>query len=288
MINSMTGYATQTLATPHGSLCLELRAVNYRYLDIQLRLPDDFRPLEPAMRNSISQKVNRGKIECRLNFVPLASTENPQQLNAELLQKLLELNSTVKTTLPDAASLSVPDILTWPGMLGTDALPLNELHENTQTLLQTTLQVFLETRSREGDKLKSILLDRVTQMRQQLLAAHPRIPALIAAFEEKLRIRLQEALGNLEDDRIRQEIALFAAKIDIDEELSRLQTHIDEVECILTTGGTVGKRLDFLMQELNREANTVGSKSADVEISKIAMSLKLLIEQMREQVQNIE
>ncbi|GJL74926.1 YicC/YloC family endoribonuclease [Nitrosomonas sp.] len=288
MINSMTGYAAQTQTTPYGTLSLELRAVNNRYLDIQLRLPDDFRAMEPVFREQIAQKLNRGKIECRLNFTPLASTENPQQLNEALLQKLLELDRTVKSVLPEAQSLTVANILNWPGMLGGNTQPADELHNSTLALLQATLQDFQAARAREGGKLKSILLERTAHMQQQLTAASPRIPALIAAFEEKLKTRLQEALDNPDDDRIRQEITIFAAKIDIDEELTRLQTHLNEVERILNKGGPVGKRLDFLMQELNREANTVGSKSTDIEISKTAMTLKVLIEQMREQVQNIE
>ncbi|MCB1985691.1 MAG: YicC family protein [Burkholderiales bacterium] len=288
MIHSMTGYAARTQTTAHGTLNLELRAVNNRYLDILLRLPDDFRPLEPVIREQITQQLNRGKIECRLSFTPLASTDNPQQLNTGLLQKLQDLDRSVKSTLPEAQSLSVADILNWPGMLGSSNVPIAGLHETIMTLLQQTLQEFQAARAREGEKLKAILLERAAQMRQQLSITSPRIPNLIAAFEEKLRTRLQEALDNSDDDRIRQEITFFAAKIDIDEELSRLNTHLDEVERILNTGGAVGKRLDFLMQELNREANTVGSKSADIEISKIAMAMKVLIEQMREQVQNIE
>jgi len=173
-------------------------------------------------------------------------------------------------------------------MLGNDNIFIDTLRENSMTLLQETLEEFKATRLREGEKLKIILLERVNQMRQLLTTAIPRIPLLIAAFEEKLRIRVEEALGNLDDDRIRQEITLFAGKVDVDEELSRLQTHLIEVERILTKGGVVGKRLDFMMQELNREANTIGSKSVDLEISNISMALKVLIEQMREQIQNIE
>ena len=288
IIYSMTGYATTTMETPHGSLSLELRSVNNRYLDIQIRLPDDFRKQEPEIRERLAAQLNRGKVECRLNFSALSNVEYPQQLNTALLQKLLELDRAVKSSHPDAQSLSVAEILKWPGMLGNDNLPVEALYETSLALLQTTLEDLKATRAREGDKLKAVLLERVNQMRQLLTTASPRIPGLIAAFEEKLRSRLAEVIGNSEDDRIRQEITLFAGKIDVDEELSRLQTHLDEVERILSKGGAVGKRLDFLMQELNREANTIGSKSVDMEISKISMTLKMLIEQMREQVQNIE
>ncbi|MCC6922343.1 MAG: YicC family protein [Nitrosomonas sp.] len=288
MISSMTGYATHTLATPYGTLNLELRAVNNRYLDIQLRLPDDFRSLEPNMRETIAKKLNRGKVECRLNFIPLDSFDESLQLNQALLHKLLELDRTVRASLPEAQSLSVASILNWPGIIGSNTLPADALRECAMTLLLTTLETFQATRNREGEKLKSVLLERLNQIRQQLELAAPRIPALITAFEEKLKTRIQEAIDNLDEDRIRQEIIFFASKIDIDEELSRLKTHLDEVEHILNQGGAVGKRLDFLMQELNREANTIGSKSVDIEISRTSMTLKVLIEQMREQVQNIE
>lgn len=288
MIVSMTGYAAATQEMPYGSFNLEIRSVNNRYLDIQLRLPDDFRKLEPAMRELLTKQLNRGKVECRLNFSPSANTENSQQLDQALLEKLLQLEQTVKTRQPAAPSLTVAEILKWPGMLGSDTAPGEESDEIGMTLLQTALNDLKAARIREGGKLKSVLLERIKQMRQLLQSASPRIPALIAAFEEKLRTRLEEILGTQEDERIHQEITLFASKIDVDEELSRLQAHLDEVERIINKGGAVGKQLDFMMQELHREANTIGSKSVDLEITRISMELKVIIEQMREQVQNIE
>lgn len=288
MIFSMTGYATATQEMPYGSLNLEIRSVNNRYLDIQFRMPDDFRKLEPAMRELLTSQLSRGKIECRLNFSPSTNTENSQQLDQALLEKLLQLEQTVKTHQPAAPSLTVAEILKWPGMLGSDTAPGEESDEIGIALLQTALNDLKAARIREGNKLKSVLLERIGQMRQLLQTASPRIPALIAAFEEKLRTRLEEVLGNNEDERIHQEITLFAGKIDVDEELSRLQAHLDEVERIIKKGGAVGKRLDFMMQELHREANTIGSKSVDLEITRISMELKVIIEQMREQVQNIE
>lgn len=288
MIFSMTGYATATQETPYGSFSLELRSVNNRYLDIQFRLPDDFRKQEAAMRELLSTQLGRGKVECRLNFSPATNTGDNQQLDNTLLNKLLQLERSIKTLHPAAQSLTVAEILKWPGMLGNDNFPIDELGEISIGLLQVALEDMKAARTREGNKLKFILLGRIHQMRQLLQTAIPRIPTLIATFEEKLRTRIEEILGNSEDDRIRQEITLFAGKIDVDEELSRLQAHLDEVERILNKGGSVGKRLDFMMQELNREANTIGSKSVDLEISRISMELKVLIEQMREQVQNIE
>lgn len=288
MIASMTGYAVMAKEIAHGSLTLELRSVNNRYLDIQFRLPDEFRLLEPAMRELLNTQLKRGKIDCRLTFMPYVKVDLPQQLNEQLLSKLIELNNTVKSALSDAKSLTVADILSWPDILKSDMASTPALHEACMELLQATLNEFIATRVREGEKLKNTLLERLRQLRQLTTALSPRIPMLLANFQEKLITRLHEAKIEGNDDRLRQELILFASKIDIDEELSRLQTHLDEVEHALLKGGCVGKRLDFLMQELNREANTLGSKSVDVEVSKISVELKVLIEQMREQVQNIE
>lgn len=288
MIASMTGYAVMTKEIPEGSLTLELRSVNNRYLDIQFRLPDEFRSLETAMRELLNTQLKRGKVDCRLAFMPNTSVALPQQLDDQLLNKLLELNNVVKSVLPEARSLTVADILRWPGALRNDLASPTELHESCMELLQRTLNELIATRVREGEKLKIALLERLRQLRQLTTELSPRIPSLLANFQEKLIARLQEAKVDGNDERIRQELILFASKIDVDEELSRLQTHLDEVEHTLRKGGCAGKRLDFLMQELNREANTLGSKSVDVEVSKISVELKILIEQMREQVQNIE
>lgn len=288
MINSMTGYATASRDTPHGSFNLELRSVNNRYIDIQFRLTDDFRKQEAAMRELLAAHLGRGKIECRLNFTPASPTESNLLLDDAQLAKLLHLERIIKARHPDAPAFTVAEILKWPGILASDTLPIDELGEISIQLLLAALDDLKAARRREGDKLKGVLLERIQQMRQLLHTAKPRIPTLIAAFEEKLRTRIEEALGNLEEERIHQEITLFAGKIDVDEELSRLQAHLEEVERILATGGAVGKRLDFMMQELNREANTIGSKSVDLEISRISMDMKMIIEQMREQVQNIE
>ncbi|MDN5752157.1 MAG: YicC family protein [Nitrosospira sp.] len=288
MIYSMTGYAVVTKEVPRGSLNLELRSVNNRYLDIQFRLPDELRLLEATMRELLTARLNRGKIDCRLSFLRLAGADDPQQINASLLQKLLELDRAIRVALPDARGLEVADILRWPGILGADSLPAQDLCDPCIELLHVALDEFAAARAREGEKLKAILLERLGRMRRLTAEVSPRIPALLMAFQEKVKTRLQEAMINHDDDRIRQELSLFASKIDVDEELSRLQTHLDEVERVLWSGGAIGKRLDFLMQELNREANTIGSKSVDAEVSRISMELKVLIEQMREQVQNIE
>lgn len=292
MILSMTGYAATGAELDSGSLTLELRAVNHRYLDIQLRMPDELRAFEGAMREAISAQLQRGKVDCRVNYAA-RSAQNGATLNSDLLRQLADWNREVQAALPDARSLDVADVLKWQGVLETPSASADELRSALLGLLQETLQEFSASRAREGEKLKEFLLQRVEKIEALREGVTPHVPAAIAAYEQKLTARLREALQNapaadLFDERIRQEITLFASKIDVDEELSRLASHLTEMRRILAQGGAVGKRLDFLMQELNREANTLGSKSVDAEVSRSAMEMKILIEQMREQIQNLE
>ncbi|HEX8873046.1 MAG TPA: YicC/YloC family endoribonuclease [Nitrosospira sp.] len=284
----MTGYAVVTKELPYGALNLELRSVNNRYLDIQFRLPDELRSLEAAMRELLTSRLNRGKVDCRVNFSRIGGAEDLQLINSDMLQKLLELDRTVREALPSARGLDVADIVRWPGILGSNAFPAENLGELCIDLLRAALDELAAARAREGEKLRAILLERLGRMRHLTAEVTPRVPALLAAFQEKLRSRLHEAMINCDDERIRLELSLFAGKIDVDEELSRLTAHLEEVERVLFKGGAIGKRLDFLMQELNREANTLAAKSVDAEVSKISVELKVLIEQMREQVQNLE
>lgn len=288
MIYSMTGFATAIRELAQYALNLDLRSVNHRFLDVQFRLPDELRPFEPEMRELVVAQVQRGKVECRVNLTAVTTLAIPSQINVERLQELQQLNQRVHALLPGCQALRVIDVLRWPNVLATDTLPLEELHASCLELLYTALQDFNMSRNREGEKLKAVLLERVSGIEVLVSSIVPRVPQLIAAYQEKLGARLREAMMSNDDDRIRQEVALFAAKIDIDEELSRLRTHLQEIRRALDQGGIVGKRLDFLMQELNRETNTVGSKSVDVTVSQIAVDIKVLIEQMREQIQNIE
>ena len=288
MIYSMTGFAVATAELENGSLSLELRAVNHRYLDLQLRMPDELRSHEPFLRESIAGLLTRGKVECRINFTTRTSTQNPGRLNQDMVKQLALWSAQVREILPAASEMNIADILRWNGVLESTALAPDTLQATLRSLLNQTLQEFASARQREGEKLKSFLLERVAQIDTMRTNVAPRIPSAIAGYEAKLRVRLLEALGVEDDDRVRQEITLYASKVDVDEELSRLHTHLDEVKRVLSKGGVVGKRLDFLMQELHREANTLGSKSVDNEVSRCAMEIKILIEQMREQVQNIE
>jgi uncharacterized protein (TIGR00255 family) len=284
----MTGYASAARELARGALNVELRSVNHRYLDVQFRMPEELRALESGLRELLVARLTRGKVECRVSFTEQAGASKPLQINSELLQQLLQLNATVQSLAPQAHALGVADILRWPGMFSADTPSIEELRATCLELLHSVLDDFTASRTREGEKLKNMLLERAEKMEQLVADVAPRIPQLVASYRDKLGSRLREALINPEDDRIRQELVLFAAKIDVDEELSRLGAHLSEIRRILATGGAVGKRLDFLMQELNREANTLGSKSVDIGVTQVSMQLKVLIEQMREQIQNIE
>jgi len=287
MIMSMTGYASASAELDICSLTLELRAVNYRYLDVQMRMAAELRSFESFLREAITSKLQRGKVECRINYVA-RSEQLPATLNHALLKQLAALNNAVQSALPDSASLTVADVLHWNGMLDTPDPSNDKLRISLLELLDIALHDFSASRAREGNKIKEFLLLRIEKLEKLIEDVIPRVPMAIAAYTQKITTRLQDAMLDNDHERIRQEIALFTSKIDVDEELSRLNSHITEMRRILSVGGTVGKRLDFLMQELNREANTLGSKSVDVEVSRCAMELKVLIEQMREQIQNLE
>ena len=288
MIASMTGFASVSRETEIGSILLEIRSLNHRYLDIQFRLPDELKFLEPVIREKLASELSRGKVDCRLSVNASEESETRRSIDEAVLARLAGLSRQIREKIPEAVSLSVAEILKWPGIFGKENLSRENAQTEVGELLDAAMADFSATRRREGEKLKAILLLRMAEIRKKLALASPRIPELIASFQEKLVSRLKAAVIDLDDERIRQELTLFAGKIDVDEELSRLAAHLDEMERILEKGGVVGKRLDFLMQELNREANTLGSKSVDIEVSRIAMEIKVLIEQMREQIQNIE
>jgi len=293
MIYSMTGYAAVSDELPLGTLSVEIRSVNHRYLDVQFRLPDELRSFEPGMRELVAARLTRGKVECRLGFQRTPASQVSLGVNIPLLDQLVALDHSVRAHLPGASSLTVSDIIRWPGIVEADAMPLEQLRDQAQTLVRRVLEEFTASRAREGDKLKALLLERVERMEELVEKVKPRIPQLVLAYQERLATRLKDALKDVssvavDEDRIRQEVVLFSSKVDVEEELSRLVTHLAETRRILSAAGAVGKRLDFLMQELNREANTLGSKSVDIDVSQTSMELKVLIEQMREQVQNIE
>jgi len=287
MIQSMTGYAAATGDTPRGALNIELRSVNARFLDLQFRVSDELRSLEPALRELIAARVSRGKLDCRV-FLNEAAISPSARIDADALARLSSLSAEVMKKLPQAAPLRIADVLRWPGVIAESPLDEEETRRIASALCRKALDEFVASRSREGAKLAAVVAERVAAMRVRLEQAAPLVPQALAAYQAKLTERLREAIGSADDERIRAELTVFATKVDVDEELTRLRTHLDEVERTLKKGGAIGKRLDFVAQELNREANTLASKAASQELSDCALELKLLIEQMREQVQNIE
>jgi len=288
MVQSMTGFAVQTRDLGGVSLHLELRSVNSRYLDLGFRIVDDLRAAEPAIRERISARLGRGKVECRLNLQSGHGAPRSMALNGALLDQLAAAQDMLRARFPDAAPLGVSELLRWPGMLADDSLGFDEMLPAIVELANAALDELVATRRREGEKLADMIRERVLRMRELVAQATPRMPAVVVEYQERLTAKLRDAVASLDEDRVRQEVALYAQRIDVDEELTRLSTHLDEVERILKSAGAAGKRLDFLMQELNREANTLASKSPATDITAIAMEMKVLIEQMREQVQNLE
>jgi uncharacterized protein (TIGR00255 family) len=300
----MTGYAVTTRETPNGTLTIELKSVNSRFLDLQFRINDELRALEPLLRDALMARVVRGKVECRLSFGRKLAASGTQALNPNVLQTLQQLQSELRTQFPDAAPMSVDQLLRYPGVIEEAELGQENLQAEVATAMQTTMDAFVESRTREGAALQTMLLSRIDEMEAIVARITPLIPQAIAQFQQKAVERMQEALGLAFEtadsaaagsltreevmERIRQEVTLYGIRIDVAEELTRLAAHLAETRAILKKGGQVGKRLDFMMQELNREANTLGSKAAVKELADASMAMKLLIEQMREQVQNLE
>jgi uncharacterized protein (TIGR00255 family) len=282
----MTGYAAASAGTPRGTLSLELRSVNARFLDLQFRIPDELRALEPMLRELLAARIARGKVDCRLSLAEGAG-EQSAGLNAQALARLKALADAARKAFPDAAPLRVADLLRWPGVIGADA-DEESLRAAVGELCRRALDELVAARTREGAKLAAGIVERVRTMRRRAEDVAPLVPQALAAYQAKITERLREAIGSTDDDRIRAEVTLFATKADVAEELERLRVHLGEVERVLGAGGAIGKRLDFLAQELNREANTLASKAASAAVSDCALELKLLVEQVREQVQNIE
>jgi uncharacterized protein (TIGR00255 family) len=288
MIQSMTGYAAASTDSPRGRLSLEVRSVNSRFLDLQFRVADELRALEPALRELIVARIARGKLDCRVYLNDTDGGAAAERLNPQALERLRRLGEEAARAFPGAAPLRVADILRWPGVVAASPADEERMLELARSLCRQALDELVAARGREGAKLAAIIQERVSAMRSRVDAVAPLMPDAVALYKAKITERLREALGSADDERVRAEIALFAAKVDIDEEMERLQAHLTEVERVLQKGGAAGKRLDFLAQELNREANTLASKAASPQISDCALELKVLVEQIREQVQNIE
>lgn len=300
----MTGYATSTTESEVGTITLEIKSVNSRFLDLQFRINDEFRSIEPLLRDAISKKVQRGKIECRFSFGKKEADSKNKELNQEVLSQIHHIQNFISTQFPLAQPLSTSEILRWPGVMEESEINASDIQEKINHAINTTLTQFLTSREREGEALSKVLVQCVESMEKIVARITPLLPIILQQFQQKSIDRLEEALGlamskNENEstqhisrdemlDRIRQEVTMYGIRIDVSEELVRLSGHLTETKHILQKGGPVGKRLDFMMQELNREANTLGSKAALKELADASMELKLLIEQMREQVQNLE
>ncbi|CEN55089.1 YicC/YloC family endoribonuclease [Candidatus Methylopumilus turicensis] len=288
MIYSMTGFASIERQMANGVLVVELRSVNHRYLELHMKLDEHLRSFEPLVREMISAKLGRGKVECRMSLMQRGAADKALSLDEDVLTNLSAVADQIQKRFPSSQALSVSEILHWPGVVQNQQADNDQLAEDIKSSLKQILEDMTASRAREGAKMKALILERLADAEKIVATVKPLLPLQVKAYQEKLTAKLQEALSGVDEDRVRQELVLFAQKIDVDEELTRLTAHISEVKRILDADQAAGKRLDFLMQELNREANTLGSKSVSTEVSQASMSLKVLIEQMREQIQNIE
>ncbi len=293
----MTGYAVVKRESDAGTLTIELKSVNSRFLDLQFRINDELRSLEPLLREAIMARTARGKVECRLSFGRKEQSATSLAVNDTLLAALNEAQKNVLSQFSEARPMSVSELLRWPGVLSESELGQESLQTDVQSTLGEALEAFVLSRQREGATLEAMLLSRISDIEAIVTRITPLVPQAIEQFRQKAIERMREALGEAIgdgatlptdlQDRIRQEVTLYGIRVDVAEELTRLSGHLTETRAILKKGGQVGKRLDFMMQELNREANTLGSKAAVRELSEASMQMKLLIEQMREQVQNL-
>ncbi|MET0205304.1 MAG: YicC/YloC family endoribonuclease [Casimicrobiaceae bacterium] len=288
MIISMTGFAAAAAELPGASLAVELRSVNHRFLDVSLRLPDELRAIEPTVRETLAGSLRRGKVDCRVSLNRTQANASGLAVDEAAVAKLAAAAAEVARIVPDAAPLTVNEVLRWPGVLAEPGVDPAELTSRALALVEEAARELAAARQREGAKTAAVLEQCCAGIEAQVARVTPRVPAIHAAYNDKLAARLREAGLEPNEDRLKQELALFATKVDVAEELARLTAHVSEVRRVIRAGGSAGKRLDFLAQELHREANTMGSKSVDVEMSQAALELKVLIEQMREQVQNVE
>ncbi len=288
MLNSMTGFARAVTETPFGTLTCELRAVNHRYLDVQFRLPEELRPKEVDLRTKIGDLLSRGKVECSLHIRRSNADAGGLNLNKDLIRQI-ESSVTDITSMMDATRApDALDVLRWPGVVTDPEIDTEPLFLEALATLEAALSELQSMRSSEGERISTMLTSRLDDITRIGASVRQRMPEVLAAVRAKQKERIDKLDVEADPARLETELALIAQKLDVDEELDRLESHVSEVRGALDKNEPVGRRLDFLMQELNREANTLGSKSADKETTNAAVDLKVLIEQMREQIQNVE
>jgi uncharacterized protein (TIGR00255 family) len=287
MIRSMTAFARIEPQESWGQLCWELRSVNHRYLDISLRLPEDFRRLEVTIRERIQKQLKRGKVDCTLYFQANKGNNEQWQLNHELAQQLWEAAQQINAMTGNTTPPNAIEILRWQGVLEAKMLDVEEMSETVLEHFDMALAQLVAHREREGAQLASLIEQRCTAIAAEIGPIRNDLPMILQAQRERLETRLAE-LVELDSERLEQEIVILAQKMDVAEELDRMETHLAEIRQTLMQNQPIGRRLDFLVQELHREANTLGSKSNHINTTRRAVELKVLIEQMREQTQNIE
>ena len=288
MLQSMTGFARESVETDIGTLTWEIRAVNHRYLDVQFKLPEDLRPKEQLFRQQASGALARGKVECALYFRRAVHHDSELQIDKQLVELIGQRISELTAKLPNVAAANPVEILRWPGVLLQNDVDTEPLFKRAGALFETALKALGGMRANEGARIGEMLESRCADIEGIATSVKTRMPEVLAAIRVKQKERLDKLDIEADPTRLELELALIAQKLDVDEELDRLGSHLTEIRSALQSDKPVGRRLDFLMQELNREANTLGSKSADAATTKAAVDLKVLIEQMREQIQNVE
>lgn len=288
MLSSMTAFARSQAQADWGSATWEIKTVNHRYLDIYFRLPEEFRGLEQIFREKIQQYLSRGKVDVTLKYNPSLTTGSEIKINEETVRAVSNTAEKIASFFDKSGAVNPLHVLQWPGVMQEADVDLEKIQHDLMSSLETSLNDLVKVRQREGDAIATLLVEKLTQMKSQVSSVESAIPDINAQQREKLLMRINEIATNVDKDRLEQELVYYAQRIDVSEELDRLNTHINEFNRLIKKGGTVGRRFDFLLQELNREANTLSSKSVDTKQTHAAVELKVLIEQMREQVQNVE
>jgi uncharacterized protein (TIGR00255 family) len=288
MIKSMTSYGRTERSGDWGEASCEIRTVNHRYLEMSLRLPEEVRFLESKIRELISSKLKRGKVDCNIRFARGETSSDSLPINQDLLTKVIETAEKTSSLMKEPSPLNPLELLRWPGVLDKDVTDPEKISGPLLELIDQTLDVAIATRQREGEKINAMVLERCITTKEIVANVRELMPSILDNIREKLMLRAQELSEDFNKDRLEQELLLLTQKMDVAEEMDRLDAHIDEVTRVLDQKGPVGRRLDFLMQEMNRESNTLGSKSAHMDTTNSSVDLKVLIEQMREQIQNIE
>jgi uncharacterized protein (TIGR00255 family) len=288
MICSMTAFSSKEQHQKDYSLTWEIRSVNHRYLEPGFKLPDSFNFLEPILRDKLKQHVARGKFDCSLKYQPASVPRAGLDLNREMLEDLLDVDTTLRSQAQNLGPINPLELLQWPGMLQQHEADKQAVGAIASSLFEVALRALIDTRQREGAELAAFISQRLDAIAVQVDNLRSRLPEILTNQRQRLVAKLEEISADLDHDRLEQELVYALQKADVDEELDRLSAHVGEVRRILSQGKSCGRRLDFLMQELNREANTLSSKSLTADTTMAAVELKVLIEQMREQVQNIE